>query len=73
MADEPDPRGRVRIYGKNILAGPLFMSSDVKTVILDDDVGQPCVLLARLEDNTWIMGTKADKDWNEVKARFGVA
>lgn len=73
MSEELDPRGRVRIYGNNILAGPLFMSSDVKTVILDDDAGQPCVLLARLEDNTWIMGTKADEDWDAVKARFGVA
>lgn len=69
---ERDPRGRIRVYGKNMLAGPMFASSEAKTLVMDDDYGQPCVIISRLDDNTWVMGTKADKDWEAVKARFGV-
>ena len=71
MADT-DIRGRIRVYGRNFLAGPLFVSSEARTLVMDDDRGEPCVLIARLDDNTWVMGTKADKDWEEVKARFNV-
>ena len=62
----------VRVYGGNILAGPLFESADARTVVLCDGSGEPTVILARMDDNAWIMGTKSDKDWEEVKARFGV-
>lgn len=55
-----------------MLAGPLFESSDAKTIVMYDEAGKPCVLLSRLVDNTWAMGTCADEDWEAVKQRFGV-
>ena len=68
-----DPaKGLVRIYGPNMFAGPLFESSDARTIVLYDGDGVPCVLLARLVDNTWAMGTCKDSDWDAVKKRFGV-
>jgi len=67
-----DYRGKIRVFGKNMLAGPLFESSDAQTIVMYDDNGTPCVLLARLVDNTWAMGTVADDDWENVKQRFGV-
>jgi len=67
-----DYRGKIRVFGRNMLAGPLFESSDAQTIVMYDDKGSPCVLLARLVDNTWAMGTVADEDWENVKQRFGV-
>ena len=67
-----DYRGKVRVFGKNMLAGPLFESSDAQTIVMYDEKGAPCVLLARIIDNTWAMGTVADEDWEAVKQRFGV-
>lgn len=55
-----------------MLAGPLFETRDAQTIVMYDDAGKPCVLLARLVDNTWAMGTCADPDWEAVRARFGI-
>jgi len=71
-SDGNDFRGRVRLFGRNVLAGPLFESSDVRTIVMDDDEGRPAVILARLDDNAWVMGNRSDPDWAAVKARFGV-
>lgn len=68
-----DPaKGLVRIYGPNMFMGPLFESSDARTIVMYDGDGTPCVILARLVDNTWAMGTSRDSDWDAVKKRFGV-
>lgn len=67
-----DYRGKIRVFGRNMLTGPLFESSEAQTLVMYDESGKPCVLLARLVDNTWAMGTCADEDWDAVKARFGV-
>lgn len=68
----PDYRGRIRIFGRNMLAGPIFDSADAQTLVMYDEGGIPCVILARQVDNTWVMGTCADSDWEAVKYRFGV-
>lgn len=65
-------RGRVRVFGKNMLAGPLLDTADAETIVMYDDDGRPCVLLARQIDNLWCMGTCRDPDWEAVKQRFGV-
>ena len=65
-------RGRVRVFGKNMLAGPLLDTADAETIVMYDDDGRPCVLLARQIDNLWCMGTCRDSDWEAVKQRFGV-
>ena len=70
--ENPDYRGKLRVFGKNMLAGPLFESGDAQTIVMYDDGGMPCVILARLVDNTWAMGTCQDEDWEAVKRRFGV-
>ena len=69
---EPDYRGSIRVFGKNMLAGPLFESKDAQTIVMYDEKGIPCVLLARMVDNTWAMGTCADEDWEAAKRQFGV-
>jgi hypothetical protein len=70
--NNPDYRGSIRIFGKNMLAGPLFESKDAQTIVMYDGKGTPCVLLVRMVDNTWAMGTCADEDWEAVKRQFGV-
>lgn len=65
-------RGSVRVYGRNFLAGPLFETSDAQTVVMCDDDGKACVILARMVDNTWVMAASADKDWEAAKAQLGV-
>lgn len=74
MADgeSPDYSGKIRVFGTNMLAGPLFESKDAQTIVMYDENGKPCVLLARMADNTWAMGTCVDDDWEAVKKRFGV-
>lgn len=65
-------RGRVKVFGKNMLAGPLLDTADAETIVMYDDDGRPCVLLSRQIDNIWNMGTCRDPDWEVVKQRFGV-
>lgn len=72
QGESVDYRGKIRIFGKNMLAGPIFESPDAQTIVMYDENGKPCVLLSRLIDNTWAMGTCADEDWESVKQRFGV-
>lgn len=67
-----DFRGRIRVFGKNIFAGPLLDTADAETIVMYDDDGVPCVILARQIDNLWEMGTCQDSDWEAVKQRFGV-
>lgn len=72
-AVKPDAlKGLVRVFGKNMLAGPLFESNDAQTIVMCDENGDPCVILTRMIDNQWAMGTCADEDWEAVKQRFGV-
>lgn len=66
------PRGRIRVFGDNIFAGPLLDTQDARTIVMYDDSDKPCVILARLVDNTWAMGASSDPDWEAVKQRFGV-
>ena len=68
----PDYKGKIRIFGRNMLAGPLFESADANTIVMYDDNGEPSVIVARMVDNRWIMGARADDDWEAVKKQFGV-
>lgn len=64
--------GVVRVFGKNILAGPLYEGTDANTIIMYDGNGNPTVILARMVDKKWVMGSSIDSDWEAVKQRFGV-
>lgn len=70
--DKLNSNGKIRIFEKNALKGPIFETSDANTIIMYDENDEPCVLLTRLINNTWAMGSKADDDWEAVKANFGV-
>lgn len=71
-SNKPNSNGKIRIFEKNALKGPIFETSDANTIIMYDENDEPCVLLTRLVNNTWVMGSKADDDWEAVKANFGV-
>ena len=70
---KPDPyKGIIKVYNSNIINGPIFESTEANTVVMCDENGEPVVILARMVDNTWVMGTNKDDDWDAVKKRFGV-
>ena len=71
MEAHPD-RGLVRVFGDNFLGGPLYEGDSARTIVMYDGAGTPVVILARMADNSWTMGTARDSDWETVRKRFGV-
>ena len=70
--DTNHSEGVVRVFGKNILAGPLYEGTDANTIVMYDGKGNPTVILARMVDKKWVMGSSVDPDWGAFKSRFGV-
>ena len=64
--------GAIRVFGRNALAGPEYESKDSRLVVLYGSDDRPCMIMARMSDETWLVGTCADGDWEAVKSRFGV-
>ena len=42
--DKPNSNGKIRIFEKNALKGPIFETSDANTIIMYDENDEPCVL-----------------------------
>lgn len=73
MKNETDSQeGVVRVFGKNILAGPLYEGTDANTIVMYDGKGNPTVILAKMVDKKWVMGSSLDSDWEAFKSRYGV-
>lgn len=66
-------RGRVTVYGSNVLRPPLCDDPDTRLVVIRNTVGDPMILLARLNDeDTWGLVTPDDPDWGAMCIRFGL-
>ena len=61
------------VYGTDVRKPPLLDSAEANLIVIHDGFGDPMVLLTRiLTNDTWGMVTKADPDWDQMLARYGV-
>lgn len=66
-------RGNVVVYGTDVRKPPLLDSTEANLIVIHDGFGDPMVLFTRiLTNDTWGMVTKADSDWDQMLARYGV-
>jgi len=66
-------RGRVTVYGTNVMKPPLCDDPDAQLVVVRNADGAPMILLARLNGaDTWGLVTPEDNDWAALCVRYGL-
>lgn len=61
------------VRGSNVVAPPLFETTEARTVEFYDDTGMLCALLIKgvLAPEAWAFANILDDDWQETLLRYG--
>jgi len=64
---------KVIVRGNNVVAPPLFETTDARTIEFYDSTGELVALLIRgvLAPEAWAFANKLDDDWQETLLRYG--
>lgn len=63
----------VQVYGKNVLQGPMFETTEAEKVVVRGASGAPAVGIVKVADGRYMVCTRGDPDWVVFCERFGIS